>query len=67
MAAQTVRDSIDPTQLGQFTEDGKLTLSRIGLDFACKNCHVEGGSAITLTDKKLMEKAYNYYSRPASL
>ncbi len=58
--------AIDPTQLGQFTEDGKLSQSQVGLDFGCRSCHVEGGSAIILTDDQLMERAYNYHARPAS-
>ncbi len=59
--------ALDPTQTSQYTEDGKFTLSQIGLDFGCKSCHVEGGSANIYTDRELMEKAYNYHARPATL
>jgi hypothetical protein len=59
--------AIDPTMMNQFTEDGKFTLSQIGLDFACKSCHVEGGSALLYTDEELKKKAYNYHARPATL
>ena len=59
--------AIDPTQASQFTEDGKFTLSQLALDFSCKNCHVEDGDAEVYTDRELMEKAYNYHARPATL
>ncbi|MHC4533091.1 MAG: multiheme c-type cytochrome [Planctomycetota bacterium] len=59
--------AIDPTQVNQFTEDGKFTLSQIGLDFACKSCHVEDGMAVVYTDRELKEMAYNYHARPATL
>lgn len=59
--------AVDPTQLGQFTEDGKFALSQAGLDFACKSCHVAGGSAIILTDEQLRQRAYNYHARPDKL
>jgi formate-dependent nitrite reductase cytochrome c552 subunit len=47
--------AIDPEQEGQFTEDGKLALSQISLDFACRHCHREGGKATPKTD---------YHARP---
>lgn len=59
--------AIDPTQTSQFTEDGKLALSQIGIDFACKSCHVKGGTAHVHSDRELMEKAHNYHARPAGL
>jgi hypothetical protein len=48
---------IDPDQIGQFNEDGAEALSQIGLDFACRHCHVEGGMAPPLTDEELTEMA----------
>lgn len=54
---------IDPTQIGQFSEDGKVALSQIGLDFACRHCHVEG-VGIPKTDEALIEAATGYHSRP---
>ncbi len=56
--------AIDPTQIGQFTEDGSEALSQLGLDFACRSCHVEGGSASVKTDEELIDKAYGYHDRP---
>jgi hypothetical protein len=56
--------AIDPDQIGQFTEDGSEALSQIGLDFACRSCHVKGGSATPKTDKELMEKADGYHDKP---
>lgn len=58
--------AIDATQIGQFTEDGKYALSELGLDFACRSCHVDGGSATVKTDEELIDKAYGYHDRPAS-
>ena len=55
--------AIDATLTDQFTADGKFALSQIGLDFACKSCHIRGGSASVLTDSALMQEAYNYHAR----
>ena len=54
--------AIDPAQIGQFSEDGSTALSQISLDFACRSCHVEGGSALVKTDEQLIEKAEGYHS-----
>ncbi len=59
--------AIDPTQVSQFTEDGKFALSQLGLEFGCRSCHVEDGIATNYTDRELMEEAYNYHARPATL
>lgn len=56
--------AIDPYQVGQFSEDGKFSLSQISLDFACRSCHVEGGTASVKTDEELVEKAVDYHARP---
>jgi len=56
--------AIDPMQTGQFTKDGKLALSQIGLDFACKSCHVQGGKASVKTDDALKAKAKGYHAQP---
>ena len=56
--------AIDATQIGQFSEDGSTSLSQLGLDFACRSCHVEGGSASVKTDEELIDKAYGYHDRP---
>jgi hypothetical protein len=56
--------AIDSEQIGQFTEDGKEALSQIGLNFACRYCHVEGGTATPKTDEELIEEATGYHERP---
>jgi hypothetical protein len=56
--------AIDPEQIEQFTEDGTVALSQIGLNFACRHCHVEGGNATPKTDEELIEKAIGYHERP---
>lgn len=55
--------AIDPTQVGQFSEDGKTAKSQIALDFACKSCHVPG-SVWALPDETLIEVATGYHNRP---
>jgi hypothetical protein len=45
--------AIDPVQIDPFTDDGKLVLSQISLEFACRSCHVEGGIAHNHTDSEL--------------
>ena len=37
--------AIDPDSLTSMSADGKTANSQIGLDFACKHCHVQGGKA----------------------
>jgi hypothetical protein len=54
--------AIDPDQIGQFSEDGKTALSQIGLDFACRSCHVEGGIAPDMNDNMLQAAAENYHA-----
>ena len=56
--------AINASQIGQFSEDGSTSLSELGLDFACRSCHVDGGSATPKTDEELMDKAYGYHDRP---
>jgi hypothetical protein len=55
--------AIDPDQIGQFNEDGTEALSQIGLDFACRHCHVEGGMASPKTDEELTEMVTGYHNR----
>ncbi len=56
--------AINPDQIGQFNEEGTEALSELGLDFACRHCHVEGGSATPKTDEELVEKANGYHDVP---
>ncbi|MGD2050022.1 MAG: multiheme c-type cytochrome [Chloroflexota bacterium] len=48
---------IDPNQIEQFNEDGTEAFPQLGLNFACRNCHVEGGFATPRTDSELIEAA----------
>jgi hypothetical protein len=56
--------AIDPNQIEQFTEDGALALSQLGLNFACRHCHVEGGMASLKTDEELKEAATGIHAPP---
>jgi len=56
--------AIDSDQIGQFTEDGSQALSQIGLDFACRHCHIDGGRATPKTDEALTTMATDYHERP---
>ncbi len=53
--------AIDPTQIGQFTEDGKYALSQIGLDFACRHCHLPD-SGLAKSDEELIDTATGYHT-----
>ena len=55
--------AIDPEQIEQFNEDGSLSLSELGLNFACRHCHVEGGSATAKTDEELINVAVGYHDK----
>ncbi len=59
--------AIDALQIVQFTDDGNTALSQLGLNFACRSCHVEGGKASVKTDEELIKKSYNYHARPSPL
>ncbi len=54
--------AINPTQIEQFNEDGTVALSEIGLNFACRHCHVEGGPASVKADEELINKAVDYHT-----
>lgn len=53
---------INPDQLGQFTEDGSEILPQVGLNYACRRCHLPNTS-IERTDEELLNAAENYHSR----
>jgi hypothetical protein len=57
--------SIDPNQISQFSEDGTVVLSQIGLDFACRQCHGSGLGSVK-TDEELIAAATGYHDRPTS-
>lgn len=48
--------AIDSTQLTTFSPDGTLTTGQIGLDFACRHCHIPG-TALAKTDEELLLNA----------
>jgi len=48
---------INPNQIEQFNEDGSRSLSDLGLNFACRHCHVDGGVASPKTDEELIGAA----------
>ncbi|MDX1616462.1 MAG: multiheme c-type cytochrome [Candidatus Promineifilaceae bacterium] len=56
--------AIDPNQIEQFTDDGTEALSQVGLNFACRHCHVEGGDASPKTDEELIQAATGIHDRP---
>lgn len=59
--------AIDPTQIGQFSEDESTVLSQLGLDFACRGCHNPDGFGSVLADEMLIEAATNYHTEPAAV
>ncbi len=38
-------------------------ISQVTLDFACKSCHRDGGSATVKTDEELKAEAIGYHER----
>jgi hypothetical protein len=58
--------SIDPTQIGQFAEDGVTLLPQLSLETTCRHCHVPAGDgfAAPKTDEELLEAAVNYHLPP---
>lgn len=53
--------AIDATQIEQFSADGSTALSPIGLNFACRQCHISD-TAIAIEDEALIEAAVDYHS-----
>jgi hypothetical protein len=63
---------IDPTLISQFTtvkkSDGveiETAVPQIGLNFACRHCHVEGGFGSVMTDEVLIQAATSYHTPPS--
>jgi hypothetical protein len=56
--------AIEPTQVGQFSEDGTVALSQLSLDFACRSCHNPDGFAGEASDEVLIEAATGYHEPP---
>jgi predicted CXXCH cytochrome family protein len=62
---RTHRMAIDATQIEQFTGDGAI-LPQIGLNFACRHCHVPDGP-LAKTDEELLGAAAGYHNpQPAA-
>jgi len=56
--------AIDPSQITTFAEDGTLVSGQIGLDFACKHCHLPD-SGLAKSDEELIQAATGYHTPPA--
>lgn len=56
--------AIDPEQIEQFNPEGTESLSQIGLNFACRHCHTEGGIAEPKTDAELQQAARGIHEPP---
>lgn len=58
---RTHMTTINPSLIGQFDEEGEI-LPQIGLEFACRSCHVDGGNAPAWTDEELQAAAKGYHT-----
>lgn len=54
--------AIDPSQINTFAADGSLATGQIGLDFACRHCHIPG-TALAKTDEELILKADGIHTK----
>jgi hypothetical protein len=63
--------AIDPTQIDQFVtvkegdEDKTYAISQIGLNFACRHCHVQG-KGFPKTDEQLIEMATGFHDNSST-
>jgi len=48
----------------QFTEDGLFALPQLSIDFSCRSCHIEGGSARPRSYEELRPAAVGYHLPP---
>jgi hypothetical protein len=55
---------INPTLIGQFSEDGMTSLPDLGLDFVCRQCH-GSGLAPEKSDEELQAAAAGFHEPPA--
>lgn len=53
--------AIDAATMSQFNEDGSLAITKVSVEFACKTCHREGGSASVKTDQALIDLSTGYH------
>jgi hypothetical protein len=61
---RTHNTSINPNQIGQFSDDGSVVLTQISLDFACRSCHNADGFGPEVTDEELIALAVGYHTPP---
>jgi hypothetical protein len=54
--------AIDSNALTSMSRGGKVADSPIGLDVACKQCHVQGSKAAAKTDEQLKATAQGYHA-----
>lgn len=58
--------AIDASQINTFNEDGALVSGQIGLDYACRRCHLPD-TGMAKTDEELLQSAAGYHTAlPAS-
>lgn len=57
--------SIDASRIEQFDATSGTVLPQIGLNFACRSCHIDGGIATVKTDDELIAKATGYHHSPS--
>jgi hypothetical protein len=60
---RTHRVAINPNQIAQFSEDGATALPEIGLDYACRQCHLPN-TQLAKTDEELIQAATDYHVPP---
>lgn len=53
--------AINPRATSQFDEDGNFSQPYLGLDFACRGCHYEGGRGGVFSDEELSAAAIGYH------
>ena len=54
--------AINPQAITQFNEDGTVSQPYLGLEFACRGCHHEGGKGGNFTDDVLISAATGYHN-----
>jgi len=54
--------AINPRSTSQFNEDGNFSQPYLSLDFACKQCHHDGGPGGVVPDERLVEVATGYHN-----
>lgn len=54
--------AVDGTQIDTFTEEGELVSGQIGLDFACRHCHIPD-TGFARSDEELIDMADGIHTR----